>query len=223
MKVVCVDDRFNSGIWDWGDQLPKEGEIYTVCNVLHCRDAYGTGRGDIGLQFEELQNHGDRLAFSIWRFKPLENGAGAVIVTDAQAGEDMQSRRISELEEKNEAQCLEIKRLQEAKNKLAYDVEWLEENCRDFQASEQAVSDAADEADARCARELYLREKANRELDAENELIARERDALQRKVLELEIICEEQKAKYKGFQRREYRCLALSYRLTTQTRINKET
>lgn len=193
MKVVCVDDRFNSGIWDWGNQLPKMGVIYTICRVLSCRDAY-TGRGDIGLQFEELQNHGDRLAFSVWRFKPLENGAGAVIVTDAQASEDAQSRRIRELEGKNEDQCLEIERLKEVKKKLTYDIEWLEENCRDYQASEQAVSDATDEAEARCAQQVYLLEKANRELDAENELIAMERDALQMKLVELETTCDQQKA-----------------------------
>lgn len=192
MKVVCVDDRFNSGIWDWGDQLPKEGGIYTVCKVLPCRDAY-TGKCDIGLQFEELRNNGDRLAFSVWRFEPLEKGVGAVIVTDTQADEDTQSRRIRELEEQNKAQCLEIERVQKAKEKLTYHLEWLQENCRDFQASEQAVSDAADEAEARCARKLYLLEKANRELDAENELLAIERDALQRKALELETICEQQK------------------------------
>jgi hypothetical protein len=192
MKVVCVNDRFSSGIWDWGDQLPKKGGIYTVCKVLPCRDAY-TGKCDIGLQFEELRNHGDRLAFSVWRFEPLEKVEGAVIVTDPQAAEDAQSRRIRELEEQNKAQCLEIERLQEAKKKLAYNIEWMAENCRDFQASEQAVSDAADEAEARCAHELQMLEKANRELDAENELLAKERDTLQMKVVELETICEQQK------------------------------
>ena len=118
MKVVCVDDRFNSGIWDWGDQLPKNEGIYTICKVLPCRDAY-TGKCDIGLQFEELRNHGDRLAFSFWRFTPLEKGEGAVIVTDAQPAEDAQSRRIWELEVKYKAQCFDIERLQEAKKKLS--------------------------------------------------------------------------------------------------------
>lgn len=65
---------------------------------------------------------------------------------------------------------------------------------QDFQASEQAVSDAADEAEARCAHELHLLEVANCELDAENELNAKERDALQMKVVELETICNRQKA-----------------------------
>jgi len=200
-KVVCMNGRFNRGIWDWGDQLPKEGGIYTICKALSCRDIY-TGKGDIGLQFEELQNHGDRLAFSAWRFKPLDTEGGAVIVTDAQGTEDTQSRRIRELEEQNQARCLEIERLQEEKRKLAYSLEWLEENCQDFQTSEQAVSDAADEVEARCARKLYLLEKVNRELDAENELIARERDALQIKIVELESICEQQKATIQGFSDR---------------------
>jgi len=97
------------------------------------------------------------------------------------------------LEEQNKAQRLEIERVQEAKKKLVYNLQWLQENCSDFQASEQAVSDAADEAEARCAHELHLLEKANRELDAENELIAKERDALQTKFVELETICEQQK------------------------------
>jgi hypothetical protein len=193
MKVVCVDDRFNPCVSEWGDQLPLEGRIYTVCKVLPCRDVF-TDKGNIGLQFEELQNHGDRLAFSVWRFEPLEKAKGAVIVTDTQAAEDAQIRRIRELEEQNKAQFLEIERLQEAKKKLAYNIEWMAENCRDFQASEQAVSDAADEAEARCAHELQLLEKANRELDAENELLAKERDSLQTKVVELETLCEQQKA-----------------------------
>jgi hypothetical protein len=193
MKVVCVDDRFSRGIWDWGEQLPKTGGIYTICKVLPCRDIY-TGRCDIGLQFEELRNYGDRLAFSVWRFKPLENGAGAVLVTAAQPAEDAQSRRIRELEEQNKAQCFEIECLQETKQKLSYNLEWLEERCTALEAREQAESDTADEAEARCARKLYLLEKANCELDAENELIANERDALQMKVMELEAIYEQQKA-----------------------------
>ena len=193
MKVVCMDDRFNRSIWDWGDQLPKEGGIYTICKVLPCRDPYA-GKCDIGLQFEELRNHGDRLAFSVWRFKPLEKEEWAVIVTDARPAEDAQSRRIRELEEQNKAHCFEIECLQEAKKKLSYNLEWLEERCKVFQSRDQAESDAVDEAEARCAHELHLLEMANRELDAENELHAKERDALQMKVVELETICDQQKA-----------------------------
>jgi hypothetical protein len=192
MKIVCVDGRFNGGIWDWGDHLPKKGGIYTVCKVLPCRDAY-TGKFDIGLQFEELRNHGDRLAFSVWRFEPLEKGELSVILTDARPAEDAQSCRIRELEEQNKARCFEIECLQETKKKLTYNLEWLEERCKVFLSREQADTDAADEAEARCAHELYLLEKANRELDAENELIAKEREALQMKVLEFETICEQQK------------------------------
>jgi predicted RNase H-like nuclease (RuvC/YqgF family) len=131
--------------------------------------------------------------------EPLEKAEGTVIVTDTQAAEDAQSRRIRELEEENKAQCLEIERVQEEKKKLAYNIEWMAKNCRDFQAGEQGVSDAADEAEARCAHELHLLEEANRELDAENELIAKEHDAFQMKVLELETICEQQKATIQGF------------------------
>ena len=123
----------------------------------------------------------------------MEKGELSVIVTDTQPAEDAQSCRIRELEEQNKARCFEIEFLQEAKKKLSYNLEWLEERYKVFLSREQAESDAADEAEARCAHELYLLEKANRELDAENELIAKERDALRMNVVELETICEQQK------------------------------
>ena len=62
----------------------------------------------------------------------------------------------------------------------------------------EAESEANAEAEAQFARKLFVLEQANRELDAENDLIASERDGLQNKVAELEIICQEQKNKIEG-------------------------
>lgn len=68
-KVLCVNDRFNGEVWEWGDQLPKRGHVYTVRSAARCPDV--TGIVGVGLHLEEIRNPGDRLRFSEWRFKPI--------------------------------------------------------------------------------------------------------------------------------------------------------
>jgi cell division protein FtsB len=115
------------------------------------------------------------------------------MVTDPQPAENAQCRRIRELEEQGRFQRFEIECLNETNKKLSYRVQWLEERCADA-GDGQAAIDAANEADARCARKLYLLEEANRELDAENEVISKECDELRLKISELESVCDKQKA-----------------------------
>jgi len=69
-KVICINDRFHRSIHDWGDQFPVSGHVYTVRNVVNCREALTNLVGP-GLLLEELKNPDDRLRFSDWRFRAL--------------------------------------------------------------------------------------------------------------------------------------------------------
>ncbi len=66
-KIVCLDDRFHRTIYEWGDQIPKLGHVYTIKKIFlaphwHTRE-YG-----LAFSLAELKNPGDRLCFSAWRF-----------------------------------------------------------------------------------------------------------------------------------------------------------
>lgn len=66
MKVVCVDasDR-GFTMASWGADIPVEGEIYTVLDVLDC---YGIE----GLLLKEIRNTPDWMyAYNSDRFRPL--------------------------------------------------------------------------------------------------------------------------------------------------------
>lgn len=69
-KAVCVNDRFSGSVWDWADQVPKRGHIYTIQAVVWCPENL-TGILGFGLKLVELKNSNNRTAFSAWRFEPL--------------------------------------------------------------------------------------------------------------------------------------------------------
>jgi hypothetical protein len=84
-KVVCINGRFPPLVWEWADHVPIEGEIYTVRGV---RNGTCPVDGSYGpsLLLEELVNpkaiSWSEVAFSTWRFAPLEEALSAEETAD---------------------------------------------------------------------------------------------------------------------------------------------
>jgi hypothetical protein len=72
-KVVCVDDRFPSGINDIFNALPHVGAIYTVRDIVPAQD--WKLRGTCAVMLVELVNrpnmHGIEPGFQCGRFREL--------------------------------------------------------------------------------------------------------------------------------------------------------
>lgn len=76
-RVVCVDDKFPDGIGQIYDELPVEGEVYRIRDVVLGINYKGEP-GEVCLYLEELNNplsktppHPER-GFNAERFRPLE-------------------------------------------------------------------------------------------------------------------------------------------------------
>jgi hypothetical protein len=69
-KVRCVNAHFPIQVLDWGSNLPREGEVYTIRLVAPVPSVM-TGRISPGFLLEELNNIDDRLFFNPNRFVPL--------------------------------------------------------------------------------------------------------------------------------------------------------
>jgi len=73
-KVVCIDDRFPSGINDIFNALPRKGVIYTVRDIVPAQD--WKLRGTCAVLLRELENrpnrHGIEPGFQCQRFAPLD-------------------------------------------------------------------------------------------------------------------------------------------------------
>ena len=73
-RVLCVDSRFSGQVHEWGDDLPREGHIYTVIRIAMARHGM-TGLYGKAYQLRELHNplpSGGQLLFSAWRFRECE-------------------------------------------------------------------------------------------------------------------------------------------------------
>ncbi len=75
-KVICVEDRFSGGVYEWGDQLPVRGFVYTIRRICWGSNP-DTHESGWTLLFFELTNLGDRLGFADWRFRAYEEEARA--------------------------------------------------------------------------------------------------------------------------------------------------
>jgi hypothetical protein len=75
-KVMCIDGNFHYSIAEWGDQIPVEGTVYTVRDIIQGRH-FRTGDTRLGFHLVELVNlktfSGNEVCFSTWRFVPFEN------------------------------------------------------------------------------------------------------------------------------------------------------
>jgi len=82
-QVVCIDDEFTELVRVAYEQLPKEGDIYTVRAVYVGRGKFvnktaGSSDGEIGILLQELSNPpdpghlgGNELGFKCERFRSL--------------------------------------------------------------------------------------------------------------------------------------------------------
>lgn len=72
-KVVCIDDRFTSAVFEAFDRVPKAGHIYTVSAIDWLED-YDTGQQVLGIALVELPSLTPQWgAFSLRRFRLLED------------------------------------------------------------------------------------------------------------------------------------------------------
>src|SRR6266852_555307 len=69
-KVRCINGRFPVQVLDWGSNLPRKGEVYTIRVIAPVPSAI-TGHIGPGFLLEELRNPDDRLHFDANRFVPL--------------------------------------------------------------------------------------------------------------------------------------------------------
>jgi hypothetical protein len=79
-KVVCINDKWDAWVFDTYNQLPEQGEIYTIRAVRAGRPNLDGGAAVLTLLLEELQNDidyshigGDELGFRANRFAPLNS------------------------------------------------------------------------------------------------------------------------------------------------------
>jgi|ERR1700693_2478 hypothetical protein len=69
-KVVCINDRFPTHIFEWTANVPRQGRIYTIRTIEWGKCLY-TRQPTLGLFLHELPTLEDRLAFRADRFIPL--------------------------------------------------------------------------------------------------------------------------------------------------------
>jgi hypothetical protein len=69
-KIVCIDEKFPVHVLEWGSDLPKKGQIYTIRWI---RVIYSADGSDpiVGVVLEELNNPDNLLHFSVTRFVAL--------------------------------------------------------------------------------------------------------------------------------------------------------
>ena len=73
-KVVCIDDKFPDWVVERYTELPKDGQIYVIRDLIPASD-YGRGEtcavlliGIVG----DINKHGIENGFAARRFRPLE-------------------------------------------------------------------------------------------------------------------------------------------------------
>jgi hypothetical protein len=74
-RVVCIDGNFHPTVWEWVNEVPIEGSIYTVRRVMaHNRHAV-TGKVGPGVSLVEIPGRIGRGREVFWvmeRFRPLD-------------------------------------------------------------------------------------------------------------------------------------------------------
>jgi hypothetical protein len=76
-RVLCIDGKFASDVWEWTNQVPIEGEVYTVSEVVHYPHRL-TGQHGGGLRLVEIDTtvagsrNTPRLNWDTARFVPLD-------------------------------------------------------------------------------------------------------------------------------------------------------
>jgi len=75
-RVRCIDGRFDPFVWEYVDEVPVEGGVYTIREI--CFGAHGRETGNVapGFFFEEipegLPGFEGRICWEAQRFDPIE-------------------------------------------------------------------------------------------------------------------------------------------------------
>lgn len=75
-RVVCIDGNFHPTVWEWANEVPIEGRVYTVSCYYPRRQHPITGKIGPGVSLVEISGRipgADR--FTTWaaeRFRPLD-------------------------------------------------------------------------------------------------------------------------------------------------------
>lgn len=80
-RVLCIDGKFDPFVWEYVDEVPVEGGVYTIREI--CFEANGQEAGNVapGFFFEEipegLPGFEGRICWEACRFDPVEDAAEA--------------------------------------------------------------------------------------------------------------------------------------------------
>ena len=72
-KVVCINDHFVPAVFEEFDQIPREGQVYTISHLFWGRE-HGTGEWMLSVRLTEIPPlQAGWGGFSLWRFRLLED------------------------------------------------------------------------------------------------------------------------------------------------------
>jgi hypothetical protein len=74
-RVVCIDGKFDPFVWEFVDEVPVEGGIYTISGMCFESNCWETGNVAPGFFFEEipegLPGFESRVCWEAQRFDPI--------------------------------------------------------------------------------------------------------------------------------------------------------
>ena len=74
-RVVCIDGKFDPFVWEFVDEVPVEGGIYTISGMCFEANGWETGNVAPGFFFEEipegLPGFESRICWEAQRFDPI--------------------------------------------------------------------------------------------------------------------------------------------------------
>jgi hypothetical protein len=75
-RVLCIDGKFHPSVWDWVNEVPLEGEVYTVAWIRERGRDNVTGKIGPALALGEisgcLPGVKSVVCWCTWRFVPLD-------------------------------------------------------------------------------------------------------------------------------------------------------
>ena len=74
-RVLCIDGKFDRFVWEFADEVPVEGGIYTISGMCFEANCWETGNVAPGFFFEEipegLPGFESRVCWEAQRFDPI--------------------------------------------------------------------------------------------------------------------------------------------------------
>ena len=88
-RVLCIDGKFHPSVWDWVNEVPLEGEVYTVAWIRARGHDKVTGKIGPALALKEvsgtLPGVKSVVCWCIWRFAPLDIQQTATVTREKKA------------------------------------------------------------------------------------------------------------------------------------------